>query len=106
VKKFLSVVTFAVLLLTVATTAAAQDAKQHKGLSTKVVTIYGAISDDAKTFITGKHHSWIVTNPDALTGHEGHQVTVKCRLSPDKTGILVLSVAEYVARIGDSAFRR
>ena len=36
--------------------------------------------------------SWTVSNPDALKGHEGHQVTVSANVYADKNEINVVSV--------------
>ena len=55
--------------------------------------ISGKVSDDGKTFVSDKDNkSWTVSNPDALKGHEGHQVTVSANVYADKNEINVVSV--------------
>jgi hypothetical protein len=93
--------------------AASQNQKsQHS--STKPITLSGKVGVDGKTFTTRKNDLWMVTNPEVLKNHEGHQVKIKCQLSPspDTNQIQVLSVkliqgeVKYVANSGDAAFRR
>ena len=62
-------------------------------LSTNPMSISGKVSDDGKTFVSDKDSkSWTVSNPDALKGHEGHQVTVSANVNADKNEVQVLSV--------------
>jgi len=62
-------------------------------LSTNPMSISGKVSDDGKTFVSDKDSkSWTVSNPDALKGHEGHQVTVSANVNADKNEVKVLSV--------------
>jgi len=83
-----------------------------KTLSARVVTLSGTIAEDCKTLLAEKSDTrWTIMNPDALKGHEGHQVTLKGRVEPGKTEIQVFKVrmkpeAPSAARLGDSAFRR
>jgi hypothetical protein len=74
------------LALVMSTLALAQydtkpdDSTQAK--AAKTVSLSGKISDDGKTFTSDKDKkSWTVANPEALKGHEGHDVTLKahCR---------------------------
>jgi len=62
--------------------------KQDK-MSDKAVSVTGKISDDGKMF-TNK--SWTITNPDAVKGHEGHHVTLKAHVYPDKNEVHVMSL--------------
>jgi len=100
--KKLMFVTFAVALM-MSMMAVAQDttkqdsAKQDNMTSDKMsntaVSISGKVSDDGKTFVSDKDNkSWTVSNPDALKGHEGHQVTVSANIYADKNEINVVSV--------------
>ena len=62
-------------------------------LSTNPMSISGKVSDDGKTFVSDKDSkSWTVSNPDALKGHEGHQVTLSANVNGDKNELQVLSV--------------
>ena len=62
-------------------------------LSTDPMSISGKVSDDGKTFVSDKDSkSWTVSNPDALKGHEGHQVTLSANVNADKNEVQVLSV--------------
>jgi hypothetical protein len=62
-------------------------------VSTKAVNLPGKISDDGKTFTSDKDKkSWTVTNPEALKGHEGHEVTLKAHVDDAKNEIHVISV--------------
>ena len=62
-------------------------------LSTNPMSISGKVSDDGKTFVRDNDSkSWTVSNPEALKGHEGHQVTVSANVNADKNEVQVLSV--------------
>jgi hypothetical protein len=70
-----------------------QDSMTSAPMSTNPMSISGKVSDDGKTFVSGKDSkSWSVSNPEALKGHEGHQVTVKANVNADKNEVEVLSV--------------
>ena len=77
------------------TTKAAQ-AKQETATaekaSTKPVSVTGKVSADAKTFVDKDNKSWTVANPEALKGHEGHEVTLKAHADAAKNEIHVVSV--------------
>jgi hypothetical protein len=61
--------------------------------ATKAVTLSGKISDDGKTFVTDKDNkSWTISNPDAVKGHEGHEVKVKAHEDTAKNEIHVVSL--------------
>jgi hypothetical protein len=85
----------AICLLALAqdTTKAAQ-AKQETAKSEKAPTkaVMGKVSADAKTFVDKDNKSWTVTNPEALKGHEGHEVTLKAHVDAAKNEIHVVSV--------------
>jgi hypothetical protein len=80
--------------------------------SAKPLTVSGKVSVDGKTFLTDIDSEWQVSNADALKGHEGRMVRVKCYVDSEKTRIKILSVkrddndSSYAARNTDSAFRR
>jgi hypothetical protein len=62
-------------------------------ISTNPMSISGKVCDDGKTFVSeSDSKSWTVSNPEALKGHEGHQVTVSANVNADKNEIQVLSV--------------
>jgi hypothetical protein len=79
---------------------------------TKAVTIAGEVSLDRRTLVSEENDIWRVSNPNVLAGHKGKLVLVKCQVHSDKNEIEVFSVkdgvaeAKYIARNGDSAFRR
>ena len=45
--------------------------------SAKAVSLSGKVSADGKTFVDKDNRSWTLSNPEALKGHEGHEVTLK-----------------------------
>jgi hypothetical protein len=62
-------------------------------ISTNPMSISGKVGDDGKTFVSeSDSKSWTVSNPEALKGHEGHQVAVSANVNADKNEIQVLSV--------------
>jgi hypothetical protein len=89
-----------------------QDNAKPLSSSKKAVTISGQVSVDGKTLVSAEDDIWPVSNPAALSGLEGQQVTVKCQVSPDKNSIHVFFVktgqreVKYLAKNNDSAFRR
>jgi hypothetical protein len=89
-----------------------QENSKTRAASMKAVTLTGLVSDDGKALVSEKDDVWEVSNPNALVGHEGRQVTVKCQMYSEKNEIRVLSLrvsqgeVKYAARLGDSAFRR
>jgi len=77
------------------TTKAAQTKSQTataEKAPTKAVTVTGKVGADAKTFVDKDNKSWTVTNPEALKGHEGHEVTLKAHVDAAKNEIHVVSV--------------
>jgi hypothetical protein len=69
-----------------------QDTMQAEKTSAKAVSLSGKISADGKTFVDKDNKSWTVTNPEALTGHEGHEVTLKAHVDAAKSEIHIVSV--------------
>jgi hypothetical protein len=69
-----------------------QDTMKGEKASTKAVSLSGKISADGKTFVDKDNKSWTVANPDALKGHEGHEVTLKAHVDAAKNEIHVMSV--------------
>jgi hypothetical protein len=104
--KFLGLAAAALLLCS---TSAAQT-NSAKPSSTKRV-ISGKVSADGKTLV-GDHTTWLISNPAAILGREGHLVKLKVRLDEATNQIRVLAVSlldsrtQYAANHGDSAFRR
>ena len=60
--------------------------------SAKAVSLFGKVSADGTTFVDKDNKSWTVSNPDALKGHEGHEVTLKAHTDAAKNEIHVVSV--------------
>lgn len=64
-----------------------------KAGSEKLSKLKGKISDDGKTFTSDKDSkSWTIENPDAVKGHEGHEVSVRAHVDADKNSINVMSL--------------
>jgi hypothetical protein len=68
-----------------------ENAKSEK-MSAKTIHIVGKVGDDGKTFVSDDSKTWKVSNPDALKGHEGHEVSVRAHVDADKDEIHVTSV--------------
>jgi membrane protein implicated in regulation of membrane protease activity len=89
-----------------------QDSVNAQGTSKKAATISGQVSHDGKALVSDEDIIWAVSNPNALTGHEGQLVAVKCQVFPGKNEIHVFFVntgqgeTKFAANKGDSAFRR
>jgi hypothetical protein len=85
-----------VMALAQATTHAGamkQEPTKAEKASTKAVTLSGKISADGRTFVSDKDNkTWTVSNPEALKGHEGHEVTLKAHVDEAKNEIHVTSV--------------
>jgi len=75
--------------------------KAEKAYS-KAVSLSGKISDDGKTFVDKDNKSWTVSNPEALKGHEGHEVTLKAHTDAAKNEIHVVSVKMAKAEMKDT----
>jgi hypothetical protein len=71
-------------------------------MSTRAVSISGKVGEDGKTFVSDKDSkTFTVSNPDALKGHEGHQVIVKANVDSDKDEIQVTSVKMAKSQVSD-----
>lgn len=93
--------------------AIAQGKPESTPASTKPLVVSGRVSTDGKTLLTDIDSTWSVSNREALKGHEGRMVHVKCFVDTEKNTIKILSVkrddseSNYTAvRYSDSAFRR
>jgi membrane protein implicated in regulation of membrane protease activity len=114
-KKF-ALIFLAILLLLAATVVAQDKTKPEKtttqGKSAKAASVTGTVSLDGKTLVSDEDNMWTIDNTDALKGHEGQHVTVKCQIDTGKHAIHVLFITperegmKQAAKIGDSAFRR
>lgn len=95
-----------------ARTAGEQGHPSSNTASSKPLVVAGRVSRDGRTLVTDIDSEWAVRNPEALKGHEGRRVAVKCYVDTEKSRIQVLRVSDaegelkYAARHGDSAFRR
>lgn len=69
-----------------------QETAKTEKAPVKAVAVTGKVSADAKTFVDKDNKSWTVTNPEALKGHEGHEVTLKAHVDAAKNEIHVVSV--------------
>ena len=94
-KKLMAIV-FALSLLTSFSLVAQDTMKQDtmkSDASAKAASVTGKISDDGKTFVSDKDgKTYTISNPDAVKGHEGHHVTLKAKVSPDKNEVDVVSL--------------
>jgi pentapeptide MXKDX repeat protein len=74
------------------------DQMKHDNMSAdnmtkKSVSVSGKVSDDGKMFMSDKDNkNWMISNPEAVKGHEGHHVTVKAHVDAAKNEIHVTSV--------------
>jgi hypothetical protein len=69
-----------------------QDTPKAEKASAKAVSLVGKVSADGTTFVDKDNKSWTVSNPEALKGHEGHEVTLKVHEDSAKNEIHVVSV--------------
>ena len=80
--------------------------------SQKAETLLGQVSADGKKFLSDEDDIWTVSNPEVLSGHAGHYVSLRCSKDSSKNEIYVFSAkaavrdAKYVSKTGDAAFRR
>ena len=59
----------------------------------KLQHLKGKISDDGKTLTTDKDNkTWTIENPDAVKGHEGHDVRVSGNFDATNNSVHVMSV--------------
>jgi hypothetical protein len=99
--KKLILISFALALVTSLLALAQEAAKpgemkpattQAEKVSAKAVSLSGKISADGKMFVDKDNKSWTVINPEALKGHEGHEVTLQAHVDAAKNEIRVVSV--------------
>ena len=69
-----------------------QDTTKAEKAPAKAATVSGTVSADGKTFVDKDNKSWTVTNPEALKGHEGHEVTLKAHVDEAKNEIHIVHV--------------
>ena len=80
--------------------------------STKILTVFGKVSNDARTLLTDLDSEWKVANASVLKGYEDRLVRVRCYVDAQNNQLHVLSIKKendgekYAARSSDSAFRR
>jgi hypothetical protein len=90
--KILFALSLLMSVVVVAQDAMKQDTMKNDA-STKAVSVGGKISDDGKTFGSDKDgKSWMISNPEAVKGHEGHHVTLKAHVYADKNEVHVMSL--------------
>ena len=82
--KKLMTISFVLALLMYAVAVAQYGTQQpdnsKSSMSMKTISITGKISDDGKMFVSDKDSkSWTISNPEAVKGHEGYQVTLQAR---------------------------
>lgn len=58
----------------------------------KLMTVSGKVSDDGKSVTDKNGKSWAVKNPEALKGHEGHDVMLKAHVYNATSEVHVMSV--------------
>lgn len=74
------------------------DQMKHDNMNTDTVakksaSLSGKVSDDGKVLMSDKDDKkWVISNPEALKGHEGHHITVKAHLDAAKSEIRITSV--------------
>lgn len=80
--------------------------------STKILTVFGKVSNDARTLLTDLDSEWKVANANVLKGYEDRLVRVRCYVDAEKNQLHIVSIKKesggenYAARYADSAFRR
>lgn len=79
------------------------DNMKADNVSKKAVSVSGKVSDDGKMFVSDTDNkNWMISNPEAVKGHEGHHVTLKAHLNADKNEIHVTSVKMAKGEMTDS----
>jgi hypothetical protein len=79
-----------------------QETPKAEKMSAKAVTVSGTVSADGKTFVDKDNKSWTVTNPEALKGHEGHELTLTAHVDSAKNEVHVVSVKMGKAQMEDA----
>ncbi len=78
---------------TMGTQTTPQTTTSSEGTEGKLHHLKGKIGDDGKTFTSDKDNkTWNISNPEAVKGHEGHEVKLSAHVYPDKDEIHVMSV--------------
>jgi hypothetical protein len=91
-KKIL-VMVFSVMVLASLSGWAQTGSQKSDKSSGKTMTMTGTVSSDGKMFVADKDNkSWKVDNPDVLTAHEGHHVSVTASEDPASETLHVNSV--------------
>jgi hypothetical protein len=76
---------------------------QMKHNSMKGVTLSGKASDDGKMLMSDSDHkNWMISNPGAVKGHEGHRVTLSASVDAAKNEVHVTSVRMAKGEMKDS----
>ncbi|HKF01800.1 MAG TPA: hypothetical protein VKB49_05780 [Candidatus Sulfotelmatobacter sp.] len=81
-------------------------------VSSKILTVLGKVSNDARPLLTDLDEEWKVANASVLKGYEDRVVRVRCYIDAEENQLHILSInrenggANYAARYADSAFRR
>lgn len=90
----------------------AAQAQSSTATSTKIVTLSGKVSADAKWLMIYSKANLTVENPALLASHAGQVVTVKCEKDAATNAIRVVAVKSALdssadaAMFDDAAFRR
>jgi hypothetical protein len=85
---------------------------QSAPASAKILTVFGKVSNDARTLLTDLDSEWKVANASVLKGYEDRLVRVRCYIDAEKNQLHILSIKKenggenYAPRYADSAFRR
>ena len=79
-----------------------QETPKAEKMSAKAVAVSGTVSADGKTFVDKDNKSWTVTNPEALKGHEGHEVTLTAHVDAAKNEVHVVSVKMGKSQMKDA----
>ncbi len=79
-----------------------QETTKAEKMSAKAVAVSGTVSADGKTFVDKDNKSWTVTNPEALKGHEGHEVTLTAHVDAAKNEVHVVSVKMGKSQMKDA----
>ena len=79
-----------------------QETPKAEKMSGKAVTVSGTVGADGTTFIDKDNKTWTVTNPEALKGHEGHEVTLTAHTDAAKNEVHVVSVKMGKAKVKDA----
>jgi ABC-type enterochelin transport system substrate-binding protein len=82
--------------------ATKQETTKAEKMSAKAVTVSGTVGADGTTFVDKDNRSWTVTNPEALKGHEGHEVTLRAHVDTAKNEVHVVSVKMGKAKMKEA----